>query len=563
MDKICKKCSGGFVVEDEDLRFYDSVSPIIGGKKFLVPAPKLCPECRQQRRLAHCNELNLFPGKCLMCGKVSPTEFTPALKQPTYCPECWHSEKWDARDSGVDFDFGRPFFEQFYELVRKTPALTLCQQGSLVNSDYIHYAGWSKNCYLIMHADYCENCMYGYGFKKDLGCVDGFYNLHSELCYDSVDVHKCYGLKACQDCNTCANSAFLRDCIGCNDCFLSVGLRNARYVFENKQLSKEEYFEKMKGVDLGSYKQYSAFKTRLRELEKDHVFKEYHGNNLQNCLGDYLNHCRDAKYCFDCEDVEGAKYCYQMVLGSKMIYDIYQFGSNLQMSYECFACGENSYHLLFSYNGQLSSNDLYYCWYLESCKNCFGCANAKNLRYCILNKQYTQEEYEKLVPKIISHMIGTGEWGENFSYAVSPHGYNKSMAQLYYPLDRDAALAQGFKWDDYETPPPKVSVVVKASELADNIKDATDLILDAAIECEVTGRLFKITAQELKFYQTQGLPLPRRCFNQRHLDRFAKRNPRRFWERKCEKCGEKITTTYAPDAPYKVYCEKCYVKRLY
>jgi len=32
------------------------------------------------------------------------------------------------------------------------------------------------------------------------------------------------------------------------------------------------------------------------------------------------------------------------------------------------------------------------------------------MKYCILNKQYSKEEYEELVPKIIEHMQKTGEW---------------------------------------------------------------------------------------------------------------------------------------------------------
>jgi hypothetical protein len=30
--------------------------------------------------------------------------------------------------------------------------------------------------------------------------------------------------------------------------------------------------------------------------------------------------------------------------------------------------------------------------------------------YCILNKQYTKEEYEELVPKIIEKMMKDDEW---------------------------------------------------------------------------------------------------------------------------------------------------------
>jgi uncharacterized protein Usg len=355
----------------------------------------------------------------------------------------------------------------------------------------------------------------------------------------------------------------LKDCIGCNDCFLCSGLRNARYYFENKKLTKEEYEKKMSEIDLGSYKQYQFYKSKLPEISKDHVYKYYHGNNLQNCTGDYLNHCKDLKYSFDCEDVETGKYNYQMVLGGKTIYDTYQFGTNLQVSYECIVCGENGYHILFSYNSQMSSSDLMYCYYMEGCKNCFGCANMKSAKYCIFNKQYTQEEYEILVPKIIEHMTKTCEWGENFPSKISLHGYNKSSAQLYFHLTKDDAVSQNFKWDEYETPPPQVAKSILAKDLPDNIKEVTDKILDSVIECEVTKKLFKITSLELKFYREQGLPLPRRAFVQRHMDRFKLRNPRKFWNRKCDNCQKALVSTYSPERPEKVFCEECYLKALY
>ena len=39
-----------------------------------------------------------------------------------------------------------------------------------------------------------------------------------------------------------------------------------------------------------------------------------------------------------------------------------------------------------------------------SSSDCFGCVSIRNKKYCILNKQYTKEEYEELLPKIIAHM---------------------------------------------------------------------------------------------------------------------------------------------------------------
>ncbi len=55
------------------------------------------------------------------------------------------------------------------------------------------------------------------------------------------------------------------------------------------------------------------------------------------------------------------------------------------------------------------SDNLLYCYSSVQSHNCFGCVSAKQNEYCILNKQYTKEQYEELVPKIIEHMIKNGE----------------------------------------------------------------------------------------------------------------------------------------------------------
>lgn len=560
MQNTCNNCNRAFTITEDDLAFLDRVSPVLQGVKYSIPAPTHCPDCRQQRRLGQCNEHFLYPGICGLCQKNLVTENPPASNQPIYCRECWYSDKWDPRNYGRDFDFSRPFFDQLYELRKRVPAIALNQTGVMENSDYVHYTGYSKNCYLIAHADYCEDCSYGYGFKKSTSCMDGFYNLHCELCYDGVYIHKSYGLVGCQDCVNCRNSAFLKDCIGCSDCFLCTGLRNAQYCFENKQLTKEEYEAKMKEIDLGSYAQYKFYKAKLREMEKKMKVKEYTGNNIENSTGNYLQNCKNCEACFDVEDGEDLKNCYQLVLGAKDSRDIYQYGTKITLCYECTIVGDNSYHILFSNQIFINNTDLIYCCFLANgCKSCFGCANMKNASYCILNKQYSPEEYEIMVAKIIEHMRKTGEWGEFLPLKNSLFGYNKTYANLYYPLSKEEVLEKGWKWDDYEPPMAKVEKSVTADKLPDNIKNTPDIILDWAIQCEKTGRPFKIQALELSLLRKMNLPIPRLHPDERHKERFLLRNPRKLWQRNCAKCQKQIQTTYSPEKEESVLCETCYL----
>jgi hypothetical protein len=69
-----------------------------------------------------------------------------------------------------------------------------------------------------------------------------------------------------------------------------------------------------------------------------------------------------------------------------------------------------------------------------------------------------------------------------------------------------------------------VSKILPASKLPENIKDIPDDILNWAIECETTGKPFRIIKQEFDFYRKQSLPIPKRHPDQRHLDRMKQRS---------------------------------------
>lgn len=185
------------------------------------------------------------------------------------------------------------------------------------------------------------------------------------------------------------------------------------------------------------------------------------------------------------------------------------------------------------------------------------------MRFCIFNKQYSKDEYEKLVPKIIENMILSKQWGEFFPISISPLGYNETVAQEYFPLKKEKSIERGWKWNDYEPPLPKVAKTIDATELPDSIDDIPDDILNWAVVCAATKRPFKIIKQELDFYRKINLPIPCLHPDERHKRRMALRNPRKLWNRECSTCQKPIETSYAPDRPETVVCEECYLKEVY
>ena len=92
-----------------------------------------------------------------------------------------------------------------------------------------------------------------------------------------------------------------------------------------------------------------------------------------------------------------------------------------------------------------------------------------------------------------------------------------------------------------------------------------DSITDEVLECLKCQRNYKITVNELSFYRKWGISIPRECFFCRLKKRFEKRGPSKLWHRSCMKegCSNEFETSYAPERPEIVYCEKCYQQEVY
>jgi hypothetical protein len=539
--KTCTVSGKKFEITEDDLKFY---------KKMEVPIPTLCPEERERRRLNFRNERHLYRRKCDATGKMMISMFHADVPFPVYHITEWQKDIWNPLDYGKEFDFSRPFFEQFQEIYNKVPRFNAFIDPLLdQNSEYTNCSSEAKNCYLISQAEKNEDCLYSRGINTCKDCVDCLRVNNCELCYESIDLAHCYNCLFSKDCEHCSDCSFSTDLRGCKNCVGCHGLVQKEYYIFNKPVSKEEFdnlhlsvqeiLEKNKEIYLATPKRF------LKMIQ------------CENSLGHHLQQCKNAQECFDCRDLEDCKHCYEILNGAKDCYDFSMWGINCERLYECVGCGYNVNNCRFCVHCWQGVSDLTYCQdCFPSVKNCFGCTGVRKTEYCILNKQYTKEEYEKLVPKIIEHMKKTGEWGEFFPIQLSPFGYNEANAQFFYPLTKKETLQRGWKWyDEVQTTKYDGPII----DVPENINDVTDDICKQILTCEATGKNYRIQKAELDFYRKMNLPVPRLCPDERHKRRMALRNPRKLFERTCDKCGVDIQTTFAPERPEKVFCEKCYL----
>ncbi|MFA5829391.1 MAG: zinc-ribbon domain containing protein [Candidatus Gracilibacteria bacterium] len=550
MNKSCKQCGGSFEITDKDQAFYT---------KMQVPQPNFCPDCRMQRRLTWRNERKLYNRKCDLCGSQIISIYSPDKSVKVYCHKCWWSDKWDPMKYGRDFDFNRPFFEQFKEMMLEVPVISINMHDDNVNCDYTHLSSGNKNCYLIFAASDSEDCFYTTYIQRCKDVSDCFFIFDSELCYECIDSYNCYNLQHSQICQNCRDSYFLYDCKGCSNCFGCVSLKNKEYYIFNKPYSKEEYFKKVQEL-LKDRASFEAAREKFYALKKSIPHKYYAGISNENVTGDHVFFSKNSEECYDSTYLEDCKWCVWFHR-AKDCYDCYAWGLPAELGYENQLCGNGFYNVKFSAYCGNNIKNLTHCYYcFAGSGDLFGCIGLRRKQYCIFNKQYSKEEYEKLSARIIEHMKETGEWGQFFPAQLSPFAYNETVANEYYPLSKEQILQKGFKWKDEESITKYQGAKIVIPEKISNVDES---FANKILTCECCGKNYKLVSQELKLYKKMNIPVPLKCFNCRYKARFDLRNPRKLWTRNCAKCGAEIKTTYSPDRPEVVYCEKCYEKEVY
>lgn len=544
------------------------------------------------RRFLFRNERSFYKRSCRICKKEIISIFAPEVDHNVVCQPCWWSDKWDPLDYGVDYDFNRPFFEQFAELWSKIPVPALFTQNC-DDSPYTNHTHDSKNSYLVFGGSMVENTMYAarLGHVKDSVDVTAGSNL--ELCYDAIacnDSEKLfYSIRSEQS----FDSYFLKDCRNMGNSFACVNLRNKQYHIFNEPHAKDAYKEKLKEFDLGSYRAVTKLKSEFEAFSLQFPRKFANIVKSEDATGDNITNSRRCRSCFNLyREMEDCAFVIN-ALEMKDGYDGYGFGVGAERLYEGIDSGIKAGDMAFTFFVHGCFN-VRYCFYCHGSSHLFGCIGMRNKEFSILNKQYSKAEYERLVPQIIEHMQQmpyrdsgkrTFGFGEFFPPELSPFAYNETAAQEYFPLTKKQVVDRGYRWREPEE--RSYPITLSSDRIPDHIKDVSDSILRETIGCAHGGACheqcttaFKVIPQEFEFYKKMNIPVPRLCPNCRHYERLKQQNPYRLWHRRCtcggirsdnniyqnqtthfhgmSPCPNEFETSYAPDRPEIVYCEACY-----
>ncbi|MCH7883426.1 hypothetical protein IIA95_03360 [Patescibacteria group bacterium] len=545
----CRFSGKKFYIRPEDVEFY---------KRIRVPLPTLSPDERHRQKLAFMNSYNLFKVKSAYSGKMIISNHLPNTPHKIYEHKIWFSDVLDPLSHDRSYRDGESFFQQVHRLSLDVPQYNLYVDPASINSDYTNDSLRLKNCYLVFDSVETEDCLYGaYAYSKNsVDCLGLFYG---DTCYDSSpDCRNMYYCFWCERSRNCQNSYFLYDCRNCSYCFGCTNLRNKKYYFFNESLSKEAYEARLKEINFGNYDVVIQYKKKFEELKKKAIHRPNHNEKAVNSTGDYIIKSKDCHESFFIEDSQNLAYC----LGGIKTRDSYHLfaGENVENSYEGIV-SVNTFGDKFCYFIEESRN-LEYSFNCDNCEDCFGCVALRKKNFCIFNKQYTEDEYWRLVDSIKTKMLKDGEYGEFFPSFVSPYPYNISLATSFIGYDNlEEAEKYGYRIEEIpETIEEVNGEVIDSNDLPVDIRDVTSDILNKIIFDKKNDKKFRIIKPELDFYKAHTVPLPR----ENPITRIEKMRKKygsiriTFHERTCSKCGKKFETVYSPDDPKIVYCERCY-----
>lgn len=450
--------------------------------------------------------------------------------------------------------------------------------GNHENSTYIGNASDAKDCYLISNSTLPERCMYGVGYWHSRDCVDCYKVYNCENCYEVVIGYDNYSCFYSKNITNCSESYFLDSCNSCKNCFGCTNLSNKQYWAFNKQSTAEEIVRLIEDL-CSSEANRSEVINKIDEfiLSQPKRFAQIY--SCENSSGNYLRNCKNVNNCFFVTEAENVEYSSNLSETSKDIYDCCFVGMNMERIYQAATIGLGASDLIGCVNVFSNVKNIYYSIYcINGCSDCFGCVGLKHKQYCILNKQYTREEYEKLAGQIAENMQKNGEWGEFVPISLSHYGYNDSLANYFYPISREEAKRIGANWTekdynlkfDGEFYRPNEDISFYDPKKNPKAKENIDEALKGVMQCQETNRPFKLVSTELFFYIKNRLPIPKIHPEARQAKRFKLCNGYKLFRRRCDcdnpnhghsgRCETEFETTYAPDRPEKVCCEACYQK---
>ncbi len=545
-----KYCEGEFEVTKEDIEFL---------KMLRVPAPNYCPTCRRIRRLNNMGWSQLFKKKCDVPGHTESmiSIFSEECPFLVYDYKYFIDDEFDPFSFGIEYENMKSPMTALLDFRKKFPIPSfLNRDPSSINSEYSNGGRDLKNGYYVMACYHVEDAWYSLMINKSRNIMDSYTIIDSEFVYGGVNSDHLYKSSFVYFSSNCTDSNFLFDCRNCMDCFCCVNLRNAKYCVYNKQLTKVDYETFMNSIFPFSRNTIREWNEKFWQLVKSLPLNGSRIISSDNVTGAKIINSRNLFDVTDGVNSENIRHA-DGALSHKDSMDLLYSGGHSSLLYMCTNIGSQSSRVKFSISSKFCTN-CEFVFHSKNLNNCFMCFGLQNKSYCVLNKQYTEEEYFKLIDEIKTEMLKRGEYSDGPGFEFSAQAYNFSIGQILYTLTDEQII----KFGGYIAKEPETNVgdmeILNKNQVPQTINEVKDNILDKAIRCEFTNRPFKIISSELSFLRRMGIPLPTTHPSIRMSERWKISPVGKKYKTVCKKCSKDMETLFDPKEDYIMYCERCY-----
>jgi hypothetical protein len=420
----------------------------------------------------------------------------------------------ESGDLGKEYDPAQWLFSNLRRLQDTIPMQYTLQFGANENCDYMDGVFLWKNVYLSFIIGFqAENILYSaFSYVNISNVLNSFLVAKdaSEI-FCSHGVTESYKVFYSKNIANASNIWFSTNLIGCSECIWCDNLENASYYINNTKYSKEAYLQKKEEI-LKDKKSFEAIWNHIRKNKIINFASEnvsgigiIKSSNIENGLWvTNMHHSRNIAI------GNGDA-------GSKNIIDGIDVGVNAQNFYwVTWAWWTGSYNAYCSMQLESCSNT-YYCAFMQACDHCLGCIWLKNKSYCILNTQYTKEEWEKKACEIFASMEADGTLGQFFPPSMNPFYFNDTLAYLIDDtFTKEEVEKEGYLWRDepIRADIPEWMKIIKNTELDQFQGYDTEWnwnidpeVLKAVIS-DAKWNYYRIVKMEYEFLMKHSLPLP-------------------------------------------------------
>ena len=518
---------------------------------FDLPLPTLSPQERCRRYLTFRNDQQFFWRRCSATGTKIHSIYPDEAPFPVVSLEYWKSPECDNLKHAVNYESSRLFIEQLQELWNKVPRPAQTLEQSL-DSRVCRNVKDVASSFLLFNAAKVVSSFYSSFLFDSHSCCDCYFVFSSAECYECVHCFDCRRLRWAEFCSGCADSFFLSHCRNCRHCLFCTNLQGKEYHIFNRPVPKAEYEQTVRDWAFTARPKVESAKEQFDEFLAAHPLPHIITDNPHANTGNYLQRCKNAYDSFECVDAENVVHCHALI-GAKDCLDGYGFGGGMAKCVQFVEVGDTAESLVNCIDCRDNVSQLTYCSNCERCSNLFGCVGLTDKEYCVFNKQYTREEYSQLREEIVIRLKARGTWGKFFPPAFSGFAYNQSSAGLFMPMSKIPAKLVGFRWSDHDEyiRPSQLLAGREQSpeetfaECPVRLEDVnTSNIRSDIFICEMSGRPFRLTKEELALYELLSVAPPARAFEQRLQERITRLAPHALGQRKSSGSGAKLKTSF-------------------